>query len=324
MSETLKLEDFALRKGMKPLGAIHKIGIIGCGTTGQQISRIVSQSGLEVVFVDVSEARVEEVLKLIGNQLDAIIKKWGLTNSEKKLILSRIRGTTNYADISDCDIVIETIHTKKPGTSIEPRREIFRKVEAAVSTECVIASNVATLMISDLATVLKTPGRAIGMHFIPPTDTVKIVEVVKGVHTTDETYELISRFLRMIGKKAINVKESPGNISTRLIIPLINEACNILMEGVATTDDIDETMKEALGHSMGPFEMADKIGLDKLSRWMHNLYEEFGDIKYKPSPIIKRLVRANLFGARVGEGFYKWVDGKKISKTGSIYNLGQE
>ncbi|MCK9617184.1 MAG: 3-hydroxyacyl-CoA dehydrogenase NAD-binding domain-containing protein [Lentimicrobiaceae bacterium] len=309
------LEDFSLSKSIQNKGTLQKIGVIGCGTMGEEITRVVSQSGIDVIFLEINQGKVEEALKSISCHLDKMINKWGLTASEKKLILSRIKGTTSYSDLKDCDIVIETIDSKKKGTSIEIRKEIFQKLEEEVKENTVITSNTSTLTISDLASVLKHPERAVGLHFLAPASKVKIVEVVKGVQTCDEAYEMVNKFARMIGKKVININESPGNISTRLIVTLINEACEILMEGVGSVEAIDETMKLGFGLQFGPLEMADRIGLDKLLKWMDNLYAEFGEKQFKASPIIKRLVRANQVGRRVGKGFYNYEGGKAIGQT---------
>lgn len=322
MSE--RLEDFSLGKSMHSKGSLQKVGIVGCGTMGQEISVLMSQSGIEVVFIDVSEDRVTEVLKRIEAQLDDRISKWGLTGGEKKLILSRIKGSTDYSELVECEIVFETVNSKKKGTSLELRQEIFRKIEAVILTDAIIVSNTATLMISEISSVLKHPERAMGLHFFSPVGKVKIIEAVRSVYTNPETYAMVSKLALLIGKKLINVNESSGNISTRMLVPLINEACEILMEGVASVSDIDETMKETSGLQLGPFEMADKIGLDKVLKWMENLYTEFGETKYKPSPMLKRMVRANLVGRRVGEGFYLYQGGKRLPKKGSITNLGRE
>jgi 3-hydroxybutyryl-CoA dehydrogenase len=321
MSE--RLEDFSLGKSMQSKGTIQKIGIVGCGTMGQELSVLISQAGIDVAFIDVSEGRVTEVLKRIEKQLDDRISRWGLTNSEKKVILSRIKGSTEYSTISDCDIVFETVNSKKKGTSLELRQQIFRKIEEVVSPTTVISSNTATLMISEIASVLEHPERAIGLHFFSPVEKIKIIETVRSVYTNSETFATVRKLAILISKKLINVNESSGNISTRMIVPIINEACDILMEGIATVADIDETMKETSGLQLGPFEMADKIGIDKVLKWMENLYIEFGDQKYKPSPILKRMVRANLVGRRVGEGFYVYQGDRHVPKLGDITKLGR-
>ncbi len=310
-----ELVQFSLGGRLKPKGNIQTIGIIGCGSVGQVITRIIAQYGMDVIFLDLTEERLKEIFTEIEFQLDGIIAQWGITSSEKKLIMSRIKGTTDYNDLKSCDLIIETISSRQKGTLLSLRKELFQKVEGVVSNKAIISSDLSTLIISDLAVVLKNPERAIGVHFIEPIDKTNIVEVVKGRQTSDETYDKISRFLRMINKKAIHINESPGNVSTRILIPLINEACEILMEGVASISDIDETMKETTGYIYGPFEIADKIGLDKILKYMDNLYQEYGDKKYKASPVIKRLVRANYLGFQTKKGFYNYEGDKPVGNT---------
>ncbi len=309
------IEGFGLSKGKKHKGSLSKVGIIGCGTMGQEITLEVSKNGIDVVFIDLDERKIREALEAMELVLDNMINRWGLTESEKRGILQRIKGSLDYSDISDCDLIIEAINTKKLGTSKEARQDVFKKVESVVRPDAVICSNTATLMISDLAMVLQHPDRALGLHFLNPVDSTNIVEVVKGFQTSDDAYDFVIKFAGMLRKKVIRVNESPGNIHTRMVCPYINEACNILMEGVASVRDIDITMKQASGNQFGPFEMADRIGLDKLLRWMNNLYEEFGELKYKPSPIIKRLVRANHLGQMTSIGFYKYENGKATEQT---------
>ncbi len=322
MAETL--DDFSLSKTVKHKGSLQKVGIVGCGSMGQQISILVSQAGIEVVFIDITEEHVAQSILEINEMLDDRISKWGLTGGEKKLILSRISGSTDYNTIADCDLIIEAVNTNMKGTQLEVRKDVFRRIERVVRPDAIIASNTATLMISDIAEVLDYPDRAVALHFVSPVNKVNVIEMVPSVHTSEESIEMVAKFARMIGRKLIHVNESAGHISTRMICSLINEACQLLMEGVATVGDIDETMKETSGHQFGPFELADRIGLDKLLKWMENLFAEFGDSKYKPCPILKRMVRANMVGRRTGEGFYRYQDGKKIAKKGPISNLGRE
>ncbi|MCK4630944.1 MAG: 3-hydroxyacyl-CoA dehydrogenase family protein [Bacteroidales bacterium] len=313
--KTEVLEDYALQKKAKKKGGLKKVGIIGAGTMGQDISVIISKQGIDVIFIDLTEKRIDEIFSEISLRLNEIINKWGMTKSEKRAIISRISGSVDYNDISDCDLIIESINTKKAGSSREQRQSVFRKIESVVSRDAVIASNTSTMMISDLAQVLEYPDRAVGLHFITPAISVKIVEVVKGVKTSDKAYEFVVKFAKLIGKKPIIVHESPGNISTRLIATIINEACETLMEGIASTTCIDTTMKNGYGMQFGPFEMADRIGLDKMVKWMENLYEEFGDQKFKPSPILKRLVRSGFYGKTSGSGFYHYENGLATSET---------
>jgi 3-hydroxybutyryl-CoA dehydrogenase len=310
MSEIL--EDYALHEKLQQKGTLQRIGIVGCGSVGQEIARIVSKAGIDVVFIDVSEERVRNIFLSLNQQLDEVIDRWGLTESEKRAILSRIKGSTNYSELSNCNLVMETISSNKPGTSIELRKEIFKRIEEHVAEDTIITSNISTLMISDLAAVLRLPERSVGLHFMTPPSTVKIVEVVRGLNTSTQAYEFVCRFANMIGKRVITVNESPGNISTRLIVTLINEACETLMEGVSSVENIDDTMKFGFGLQFGPFELADRIGLDKILKYMDNLYQEFGLHKYKASPIIKRLVRGNNLGRKTNKGFYLYENGKRL------------
>lgn len=310
-----QLSEFGLGDKLKVKGNVHSVGIVGCGSVGQGITLLVARYGMEVVFVDVSEDRIKEIFIDFESQLDDEINQWGMTPSEKRLVLSRIHGTTDFVDLKDCDIVIEAISSRKKGTMVELRKVIFHKIEEVVREDAIISSNISILMISDLAEVLKIPGRAIGIHFIEPIDKTNVVEVVNGVESTSAAHEKVMRFCRMINKEGVCVNESPGNISTRMIIPIINEACEILMEGVASVQDIDLATRETLGHNVGPFELADKIGLDKVLKYMENLYAEYGESKYKASPVIKRLVRANCLGRYVGRGFYNYENGKPVNST---------
>ena len=317
MSEIIgKLEDFSLTKSPKLHGSIHKIGIIGCGSMGQEIAKTISQNGFDVVCLDLNIERVSGGIEGIKHLIDLEILRWGMTTSEKRLIMSRIKGTIEYSDLSDCDIVFEVINSRKPGTSLEIRKEILQKAEKFVRRNAILASNTATLMISDLASGLEYPDRAVGLHFMSPTDDVKVLEVVRSSRTSDESFELVSRFVRMLEKKPITLMESPGNITTRMLCVIINQACEMLMEGIASAQDIDEIMRTSLGHQFGPFERADKVGLDKLQKWMDNLYNEYGEHGYKTSPVLKRLVRANYLGKATGQGFYKYdLNGKIIEST---------
>jgi len=309
------LENYALRQREHKKGSLKKVGIIGCGTMGQEIAQIVSKNGIDVYFVDVSTERVQEVFLELNQELDNIIDKWGLTRNEKRAILSRIHGSTEFLDIANCDLVIESVNSRKPGTHIELRKQIFRKIEAVVSRDTVLASNTSTLVISDLASVLEHPDRAVGLHFLSPASTVKIVEIVKGINTSEQAFEFVVKFARVLDKKVISLSETPGNISTRLIVTLINEACETLMEGVASATCVDTTMKLGFGMQFGPLESADRIGLDKVVRWMDNLYQEFGDRKFKPNPIIKRLARYGNNGKKSGTGFYKYKNGKIVGES---------
>jgi 3-hydroxybutyryl-CoA dehydrogenase len=317
MSDSIEqLEDYALNKDNRPKTLFSRVGIVGAGTVGQNIARMVSSKGLDVVFLDISQHRVDQAFEELAKELDRIIERWGMTNSEKLAILSRIKGTTDYNKFKGCDIVIEAVKSTTREHSHEVRAKILQNIELYVDRDTIIATNSSTQVITELTADLTHKDRCVSFHFLTPEADARVVEIVKGLHTSQTAYENTIKFANLIGKKVIPVKESPGLISTRLMVPLINEACEILMQGMGKMEDIDLTMKAGFGLPLGPFEMADKIGLDKILRWCENLYDEFGDLKYKSSPLLKTLVRANQWGRRTGKGFYEYnKDGNKVLKN---------
>jgi 3-hydroxybutyryl-CoA dehydrogenase len=311
-----RLEDYGLSKDTRPKTLFSRVGIVGAGTVGQNIARMVSSRGLDVVFLEVSQQKIDQAYLELANRM---IERWGMTNSEKLGILSRIKGTTVYTNFKGCDIVIEAVKSSTREHSHDMRMEILKNIERHVDKETIIATNSSTQVITELTADLEHKDRCVSFHFLTPEADARVVEIVKGLYTSQLAYDKTVKFAHLIGKRVVPVKESPGIISTRLFVPLINEACEILMEGVGTMEDIDLTMKVGFGLPLGPFEMADKIGLDKILRWCENLYDEFGDLKYKSSPLLKKLVRANQWGRRTGRGFYEYnKDGMKINKNTSL------
>lgn len=312
---TESIENYGLSKKDQPKIQFSKIGIVGCGTTGQSIAREISSHGMEVAFIELGESEIQHAYEGIERELDSQIEHWGMTSGEKKAIMSRIKGYTDYSYLGGCDLVIESILSTNRESAVDIRKEVFKNIEAYVSHDSIIATNSTTLVITELSSELEHKDRCVSLHFISNAPDSKIVEVVRGLYTSDEAYNNVLKFIKLIGKKAVPVEESPGLITVRMFVPIINEACEILMEGVGKMEDIDLTMRTGLGLSLGPFEMSDKVGLDKVLRWMDNLYQEFGDIKYKASPLIKRLVRANQLGRKTLKGFYEYDEnGKKICK----------
>jgi 3-hydroxybutyryl-CoA dehydrogenase len=311
-----KLEDYGLAKDTKPKTLFSLVGIVGAGTVGQNIARMVSSKGLDVILLDVSKEKIDQALEDLNKELNRMIERWGMTNSEKLGILSKIKGTTDYASFRGCDIVIEAVKSSTREESHDLRMKILKKIEENVDRNAIIATNSSTQVITELTADLAYKDRCVSLHFLTPEADARVVEIVKGLYTSQVAYENTIKFAHLIGKRVIPVRESPGLISTRLFVPLINEACEILMEGVGSMEDIDLTMKVGFGLPLGPFEMADKMGLDKVLRWCENLYNEFGDQKYKSSPLLKKLVRANQWGRRTGRGFYEYNnDGMKINKN---------
>ncbi|MFO7922255.1 MAG: 3-hydroxyacyl-CoA dehydrogenase NAD-binding domain-containing protein [Bacteroidales bacterium] len=300
------IEQYGLRIKDRPRTLFSKVGIVGCGSVGQAIARIISCRGIEIVFIELSEDLIRQAVDSIECQLDRMIQRWGMTPGDKRGILSRIKGTLNYEELSDCDLVIEAVLSKSREDSVEMRKEVFRKIEKHVSPETIIATNSTTLVITELSSELEHKERCVSLHFSTTSPDSGILEVARGLYTSDESYEKVLKFGKLLSKVVIPVEESPGLISVRLLVVMINEACQILVENVANRENIDLTMSSSLQSKQGPFEMADRIGLDRVLRYMNNLYSEFGDRRYKANPIIKKLVRANHLGKKTGSGFYEY------------------
>lgn len=307
------IEEFGLSKKNVSRSLFSKIGIIGCGLVGQNIARVASFYGIEVVFIEVNEDKIREAYKNIEKVLDERIEHWGITGGEKRAILSRIKGTLDYQDLKGCDFVIEAIRAVDRGGKIKERREIFQRIEDVVEPDCIIATHSTTIVITELSSDLKYRDRCVSIHFFVNHQEARLVEVVRSLYTTDESFQKVCKFVNLINRKIISVQESAGLVSVRIFVVLLNEACEILMEGISNIEDIDQTMKIGFGMRLGPFEVADKMGLDKIVRWMDNIYNEFGDIRYKPNPYLRKLVRAKHLGMEVNEGFYKYDEnGKRI------------
>ena len=312
------IEAFGLSQKQQKRTLFSKIGIVGCGKDGQNIARIASSNGMEVVFIELSEDRIENAFTRLGIGLDRRIENWGMTQSEKKLTLSRIKGSLDYKDLKDCDFVIEAIRAESSDRKITERKEVFRKVEEVVTPECIIATNSTTIIITELSSELKYRDRCVSLHFFVQSPEARICEVVKGLYTSEEVYEKVLKFVKMVNRQAIPVEESAGLISIRLYTALLNEACEVLLEGVGAMVDIDSVWKVGFGMRFGPFELADILGIDKINRWMENLYSEFGDPRYMASPVIKKLNRAKRFGVHTCGGFYKYDCNGKIIGTGPL------
>jgi len=307
------IENYGLKQKPATRTLFSKVGIVGCGTVGQNIALLISQKELEVVFIELSEEKVSYAFCKIEEELDNMIGRWGMTPGEKRAILARISGFVGYENLKGCDLVIEAIRSKARDQRVSCRKEVFRNIEKHVSPEAIIATNSTTIAITELSSDLEHKDRCVSIHFMTNAPNAKMMEVVRSLYTSDEVYDKVTKFIHMMGKVMVPVQESPGMISIRLFVTLVNEACEILMEGVGSISDIDTTMRIGLGLSLGPFELADKVGLDKVERWMDNLYSEFGDLKYKASPVIKRHVRAHQYGRLSGKGFYEYDEsGRKI------------
>ncbi|MCP1607971.1 3-hydroxybutyryl-CoA dehydrogenase [Pseudomonas citronellolis] len=280
---------------------IRKIGVIGAGTMGNGIAQVCAAAGLQVAMVDVSDAAVERGLKTIDGNLERLIKKDKLAAADKPGILARIQGGTDYAALKDADLVIEAATE-----NLELKLRILRQVDELVGPDCVIASNTSSISITQLAVVVRNPQRFIGLHFFNPVPVMGLLEVIRGLQTTDETHARAMAFAGLVGKTAVSVKNAPGFAVNRILVPMINEAIFVLQEGLASAADIDAGMQLGCNHPIGPLALADLIGLDTLLAIMQVLYDGFDDSKYRPAPLLKEMVAAGRLGRKSGQGFFSY------------------
>jgi 3-hydroxybutyryl-CoA dehydrogenase len=310
MPEHLKLEDLQtpMVKPAKGDGQFQTVGVIGLGVMGQGIAETVAGAGMSVIAVEKNDKTLKAGLEGLARTMDHEIKRWGKTAAEKRAVLSRIKTTTNIADLKGCDIIIEAVDE-----NFELKRQLIEAFYSVGKQEAVFVSNTATLSLTKLAQSSKRPDRIIGMHFLSPVPSVPLVEIVRGMHTSDETYNIVRAFAKRIGKTPVEVFEYPGFITTRVILPMLNEAMHALMEGIASAKDIDTAMRLGYGFKTGPLEMADSMGLDEVLMWMETLFHELGEPRYRPCPLLRRMVREHKLGKKNGEGFFKYdSDGKRI------------
>jgi len=286
--------------------------VIGAGVMGRGISQLLSSAGIDVVLLDLSDRIIEESLRLLSEEMDNDIEKWGMTVGEKKAILSRIKGTTEYQDAPTVDLVVEAIPE-----DLAAKREVFTKIDSLTRPEAVLISHTSTLSITEIASATKRPERVIGLHFLPPVTKIPVVEVVRGLKTSPETISIIKDFVdQQLNKTVVMVYEYPGYVTTRIIVPLLNEAMHVLMEGIASAEDIDTAIRLGYGFHIGPLALADMMGLDEVMKWMENLLNELSDHKYNPCPLLRKLVRAGYLGKKTGQGFFKYdARGKKIGEA---------
>jgi 3-hydroxybutyryl-CoA dehydrogenase len=313
MPEKIKLEDLqsSLVTKRKSKDDFHLVGVIGLGVMGQGIAETVAGGGIDVLAVEKNEKTMKAGLDALAKEMDLEIKRWAKTAGEKKAVLARIKTTTNIADLKSCDIIIEAIDE-----NFEAKRHLIEAFYSVGREDAVFISNTATLSLTKLAAASKRPDRIIGMHFLNPVPKIPLVEIVRGMKTSDETYKTVKRFAERIGKTPVEVFEYPGFITTRVILPMLNEAMHVLMEGIAKADDIDTAMRLGYAMQIGPLEMADAMGLDEVMMWMETLFHELGEPRYRPCPLLRRMVRERKLGKKVGEGFFTYdAEGKRVRET---------
>jgi len=280
---------------------ITTVGVIGAGTMGNGIAHVFAQSGFQVVLVDVEQKFLDKAKATIEKNLGRLLEKQKITQDVKDATVTRIKTSLDLGDLKDCQVVVEAVIEDAP-----TKKALLKKLDAMCPAETILASNTSSISITELAAVTKRTDKFIGMHFMNPVPMMQLVEIIRGIATSDETFKLISELSTKVGKTPVEVNDYPGFISNRVLMPMINEAAYCLMEGVATKEAIDTVMKLGMAHPMGPLTLADLIGLDVCLNIMEVLYAGFSDSKYRPCPLLKKMVAAGYVGRKSGKGFYNY------------------
>lgn len=280
---------------------MEKIFVLGAGTMGSGIVQAFAQKGYEVIVRDIKDELVQSGIVRINNGLSKLVSKGKMTEETKEDILSRISGTTDMNLAADCDLVVEAAIE-----NMKIKKEIFAELDKICKPETILASNTSSLSITEVASATSRPEKVIGMHFFNPAPVMKLVEIIRGMATSQETFDAVKELSLAIGKEPVEVAEAPGFVVNRILIPMINEASFILQEGIASVEDIDTAMKYGANHPMGPLALGDLIGLDVCLAIMDVLYNETGDTKYRASSTLRKYVRAGWLGRKTGRGFYNY------------------
>lgn len=286
---------------MPGLDAIKKVGVLGAGTMGNGIAQVAAEAGLHVVMRDLTDELVQRGLATIRNNLQRVVKKGRLSPEQAEEVMGRIEGTTDLGRLGDVQWVFEAVIE-----DMETKKKVYREIDRLCAPEVIFASNTSGLSVTEMASVTSRPDRFVGMHFFNPVPVMRLVEVVRGARTSEETMQLAHDMAVKLGKEPVPVKDAPLFIVNRILVPMMNEAIFVLMEGTATAEDIDRAMKLGANHPIGPLALADLVGLDVVLMVAETLYRETGDSKYRPCPLLRSMVRAGYLGRKTGRGFYDY------------------
>ena len=281
--------------------AINKIMVLGAGTMGMGIAQVFAEAGKTVLVRDIADAFIQRGEGVLKKNLEKKVAKGKITEEQKNDMLSRVSFTLELADAKDCDLVVEAAIEV-----LDIKKGIFKELDEICKPETILASNTSSISITAIAAATKRPEKVLGMHFFNPATVMKLIEVIRGAKTSDETYNTVFALSSEVGKEPVTVNEAPGFVVNRILIPLINEGCELVYSGVASVEDVDKAMKLGANHPMGPLELGDLVGLDVCLAIMNTLYTETGDSKYRPSLLMKKMVRAGYLGRKTGKGFYDY------------------
>jgi 3-hydroxybutyryl-CoA dehydrogenase len=283
------------------VAVICQIGIVGAGTMGCGIAQVFAQSGYGVLLFDAAPTQLQRALSVIDRNLGKDLERGRIGSEQRDLTLKNVRTCQEIGGLAESDVIVEAV-----SENFEVKKEIFRSLDVTVSQETILASNTSSISITELASVTKRPEKVIGMHFMNPAPVMKLVEIIRGMRTSPDTVHSAVSLVNAINKVAVEVNDAPGFVSNRVLMPMINEAICCVHEGVGSAEAVDSVMKLGMNHPMGPLTLADLIGLDVCLDIMETLYNGFGDSKYRPCPLLRKMVAAGLLGRKSGQGFYEY------------------